>query len=263
MSEVGTKEWKVLDFRVGKTEPNPHGGQFQKFYVDFEGSPDTYWRRREGDEPEKGRSYYGTITEGNYGPMFKKEKPPEGSTGSSGGSKNYSKEWTPEAQRDPERAARILRQHSQSAAIDAIKASGIIAPNTDAFREQIKQWTDFFDQDVIAAGQKAAQAGGESTGNGSNGTTSQRPAPGAQETQSNAEYLSKLLEEAGFDLAQVTVVQRYIETNFDNERRTKVEAALKDITRAPKAYDQLKQETEAWTGEALPVNDPASTEIDF
>jgi len=116
MSETATlpqtKEWKVLNFRPGKTEPNPHGGQFQKFYVDFEGSPDTYWRRREGDEPEVGRSYYGTITEGNYGPMFKKEKAPDSaSSGSPRSHGSRSKEWKPESQYDPEKTARIGRAH--------------------------------------------------------------------------------------------------------------------------------------------------------
>ena len=227
------------------------GDHYLAYEVKVEGDDRVIeWSRKpDSDPPEVGKTTpLADIENGSHGPKLKVDwsavKQQGGSTSSSGSKTYEAKSWQPEAQRDPERAARILRQHSQEMAIRYCALLG-----DRVALDQIFAYANQFDADVI----KAAQAGG---------VTSQAP-PAAQETQSNAEYLSKLLEEAGFDLAQVTVVQRYIETNFDNERRTKVEAALKDITRAPKAYDQLKQETEAWTKEPLPVNDPASDDIPF
>ena len=155
MPETGTKEWKVIDVREGKTEPNPHGGMFQKFYVDFEGSPDTYWRRREGDAPEVGKAYYGSITKGDYGPRFKKEKVPEGYSGGSSEAKATSSKgsWQPESERDPERAARILRQHSQGCAIEwagLMQAQGKLPENFGP--NDLKTLIDWFDLDAQEAG---------------------------------------------------------------------------------------------------------------
>jgi hypothetical protein len=191
VSETGTKDWKVLAFRVGKTEPNPHGGEFQKYYVDFEGSPDTYWRRKAGDAPEAGRSYYGTIRQGDYGPIFKKEKPPEGDGSThTAGSRNYgsSKGWQPDSERDPERVARISRSHAQEMALR-------YAAETDALTGLKEQpdpratvpaffWrlVDQFEMDVEeAAAQKAARAGGASTGNGSTAPLPPRSTPAPEQ----------------------------------------------------------------------------------
>jgi hypothetical protein len=266
MSETGTKDWKVIAVRSGKTEPNPHGGQFQRFYVDFEGSPDTYWRRKEGDAPGVGNSYYGTITVGDYGPRFKKEKLPEDFAGtSSGGSRNLGSKWQPESERDPERSARILRQHSQEMALRYLTVSGFsVDPENRsvALEQNVRPIIDWFDADVIQAAQKA----GGSLPHAEAGTASAATPPAAQEAQSNAEYLSKLLEQAGFPLIQIPPLQRYIETQLDGERRSKVEAALgsSDLSVCARATELLIAETEKWTGEKLPSPAEAdSTEVPF
>ena len=224
------------------------------------------WSRRQTSRaPEVGERLVAEIQGGPHGEKLKVDlnatKELSGSTGSSGGSKNFSKEWKPESQLDPEKTARIGRAHAQGMAIQTLTAMGTFeSQSADQITGKLKQWIDFFEADVNAAAQKAAQGAG---GAGVRSNSKEAPSAAAQETQSNAEYLSKLLEEAGFDPAQVTVVQRYIETNFDNERRTKVEAALKDITCAPNAAAQLKKEVEAWTGEPLPVNDSAAESLPF
>jgi len=267
VSDAVHTHWEVTRAKNAGQKPNPHGGQFDKWYVGLknldggDNCDDAYWQRKAPSTVEVGDKVYGKVEKGDYGWRFYVEKEGDAVT-TSGGSKNYgggSKEWLPESQYDPEKTARIGRAHAQGMAIQTLTAMGTFeSQSADQITGKLKEWIEFFEADVNAAAQKAAQAGERRSH-----TAGSPGSPVAQETQSNAEYLSKLLEESGFDPAQVTVVQRYIETNFDNERRTKVEAALKDISRAPKAYDQLKQEAEAWTGEALPVDDPASTELPF
>jgi len=269
VSQEYTVSW-VGDSREWQSK---RGDRFLAYEIKVEGDDRVIeWSRKPDSEPpEVGKTTpLADIDNGPHGPKLKVDwsavKQQGGSTGS-GGSQNFtgkSKEWKTESQFDPEKVARIGRAHAQGMAIQTLTAMGTFeSQSADQITGKLKQWIDFYEADVNAAAKKAAQAGGRSDGDASPPGTGPLDAPGAQETQSNAEYLSKLLEEAGFDPAQVTVVQHYIETNFDNERRTKVEAALKDITRAPKVYDQLKQEAEAWTGEALPVDDPASTELPF
>jgi hypothetical protein len=159
------------------------------------------WSRKQTSRaPEVGERVVAEIQGGPHGEKLKVDlnatKELSGGSTSSSGSKSYeAKSWQPEAQRDPERAARILRQHSQEMALrlSTHNARGEAIP-----AEEVFELADLFDADVI----KAAQGVGvlsRPTGNGA-------PPTPAQETQSNAEYLSKLLEEAGFDLAQVTVV---------------------------------------------------------
>jgi hypothetical protein len=150
-----TKDWRVIDVREGKTEPNPHGGQFQKFYVDFEGAPDTYWRRSAGDVPEVGHNYFGTVSQGDYGLRFKKEKKPDGyeaSTGTSGGSSNSSKGQSKGDVDWDVRNAEIRRQHSQEMALRFV-----MHPLPENFvLADLKTTIDWFDQDAIEAGQKAS-----------------------------------------------------------------------------------------------------------
>lgn len=230
--------------------------------------------------PEVGEELVGEIEHGTRGDKIKIDYEAtkanysgSPSTGTSGGSKNYGgsgREWTPEAERDPEKVARIGRSHAQSMAVQTLTAMGAFeGKSADHLHSTLKSWTDFFEADVNEAASKAAQkAGGGSTGDGSTGPTSPSSTPGQaqDETQSNAEYLDKLLQNAGFDVAQATVVQRYIETQFDNERRSRAELALRpdNTPRARElAVETLTKEAEAWTGEPLPVHDPASSEIPF
>lgn len=136
MSDAITQDWKVLDVREGKTEPNPHGGEFQKFYVDFEGSPDTYWRRKKGDTPKVGQSYYGTISEGQYGPIFKKEKLPEGHQPPSGSS-DYQRSTEV---RSGDRDASISRQVALKILAPSINEAAALTPAIKATCIEIEEF---------------------------------------------------------------------------------------------------------------------------
>lgn len=77
--EAITQNWTVVNVREGKTEPNPHkpSQMLQKFWVDLRGengtdAPGVYWRRVEGNKPHG--EVYGTVREGDYGPIFKQER---------------------------------------------------------------------------------------------------------------------------------------------------------------------------------------------
>jgi hypothetical protein len=261
MSETGTKDWKVLDFRVGKTEPNPHGGNFQKFFVDFEGSPDTYWRRREGDSPEKGNSYYGTISKNDYGPKFKKEKAPDQ------GGAAAKRDWQPESQRDPERSVRILRQHSQTAALQFLAMTRFpVEPENRmvALEQIVKPFIDWFDADVNQAGQTAIQASGKATA-GSEGaktpSTAHSPASGQRSAESQFEeekgerhqWLCQLLEDAGLDATGAHALGSFMVGRFNPEQIKKAETGLQDIESQQDTLSRLRTAYEKATGTLLPV----------
>jgi hypothetical protein len=258
MRGTGTREWKVLDVREGKVEPNPHGGNFQKFYVDFEGSDDTYWRRKEGDKPEVGKSYYGTITEGNYGPMFKKEKKPEGGgfearPGGRGG------DWQPESERDPERAARILRQHSQEMALRWTALLQAADPNLAQTNggltlAQAFQFADAFDRDVNEAGQAASQGAGASApldAQASSPATTPAPEKPPADT---AQWFTKLLEDAHMDPVAALELGKYIAHKFSDEQRKRAASGLRDLDAQGETVKRLTSAYEKSEGKLLPLS---------
>jgi hypothetical protein len=271
VSETGRKDWKVLDVRVGKTEPNPHGGEFQKYYVDFEGSEDTYWRRKAGDKPEVGKSYYGTITEGNYGPMFKKEKRPDGApSGSAEASTGSKGTWQPESQRDPERAARILRQHSQSAAVTVVLGDpGFADASPDRKKEAIKEWTDWFDRDVHATGQATVQGAGaasQSPYRGSQGTSPANASAPEQRSAEDQQDVEMALDTAGMVSAPArAIVANYMLSELEPARLLKACNQLTnaaDLETQANTLQALKQMAERWSGEPLPTEASGATDPD-
>jgi hypothetical protein len=141
------KDWKVLAVREGKKEPNPKGGEFQKFYVDFEGAKDVYWRRKLPATVDVGSTYFGTISEGDYGPLFKKESP-GGFAGGRGGAGNGAGSFTPQSPLDPEHLARVTRARAQRLAVQVLLARDALTGDEDTARELIVQWTDWFVDDA-------------------------------------------------------------------------------------------------------------------
>lgn len=150
------KEWMVVDVREGAEEPGQHGGTLKKFYVDFEGAPDVYWRRKLPATVEVGKSYFGTISEGKHGPVFKKESPGKAGGGGGGASgASSSRPWKPESQYDPEKTARIARSHAQGMALRYLEVNGETVDGMDELLPII----DWFEADVArAAGQAKASA---------------------------------------------------------------------------------------------------------
>jgi|SRR5882672_12802003 len=115
-------------------------------------------RKPESRAPAVGEKIAGHIEHGNYADKFKlnfeatKELGQPSGRGSGG-----KKDWTPESQRDPERSARILRQHSQSASIayaQLMLAQGRLDQKFGP--GDLKVLIDWFDRDADEAGRAAA-----------------------------------------------------------------------------------------------------------
>jgi len=162
------KEWTVLAVREGKKNLNTHG-EFQAFYIDFQGADDVNWYRKLPATVEVGKSYFGTISEGERGLRFKKETPGNGAGPehkSTGG-----RQMKPESEWDPEKVARMGRAHAQGVAIrimeylqrqnthpvDALAASGIGDPPEDTLG-LLFAISDLLAQDVDTAGERAKAA---------------------------------------------------------------------------------------------------------
>ncbi|HET7455412.1 MAG TPA: hypothetical protein VFJ76_07825 [Solirubrobacterales bacterium] len=270
MRETGTKEWKVLDVREGKTEPNPHGGEFQKFYVDFEGSDDTYWRRRKGDAPEVGKSYYGTISEGNYGPMFKKEKRPEGSSEASTGGGGSKREWKPESQYDPEKVARITRAHAQKMALEwAALLQQSPGPLTLTL-PNIFQLADAFQHDIETNGQAAIQgAGAGATSSAQASSPATAPAPESRPTEGLADLEMALNEtpSGSFMGAEArALVAKYMQTQLAPDDLTRACNQLTnkgDQEQQEMTFRAMCKRTEKWKGQPLPTAPQPDDDIPF
>jgi hypothetical protein len=237
-------------------------GQFFAYPLTLQGEAgEIEWsRKKESRAPVPGERIVGDITNGQHGRKIKVDfnATKELSGGSSGGSRSHgskSKEWKPESQYDPEKTARITRSHAQKVAVEAAVGAGYFQGEITPAKldDDLKPLIDWFEADVNNAAAKAAGAGVPISGGA---------APAPAEIQSNAEYLSRLLEEAGFDSAAWPLVQRYIEETFDNDRRTKVEAALRDPAQRDRAKGVLIGEVEKWSGKPLPVANP-DDEIPF
>lgn len=136
-------------------------------------------RKPESRAPTVGEKLVGHLEAGKYAQRLKIDFEATKELGGSSGAKHgggSSKPWQPESQRDPERSARILRQHSQSAALEyaaqTLALKGLVPeevpeeigadPRTkvpDIFWSLVDQ----FDADVNKAGQAAAQAHGDAS----------------------------------------------------------------------------------------------------
>lgn len=267
---MSAQDWTVTAVREGKVEPNPHGGSLQKFFVDFQGADGeteegVYWRRKEGNAPEVGQVFNGEISDPKgYGAMFKQSKGSFGGGGSSG-NKEYTskkKDWTPEADRDPERSARILRQHSQGLAVQVMIAQGAFRDVTDSAyavenEAALKAWTDYFDADVHQAGKAALQGAGGPSG-GVNPSASppppSPPAPGKQPV--DLQEIETALDNAGLtDPKSRAAVATYMVGNLPDDRLTKAVnniAQHEDLERQTKTLDALVEATEKQLGGPLP-----------
>lgn len=165
MSEAIYAHWEITRAKNAGTKPNPHGGTFDKYYIGLDNldggdnCEDAYWQRKNPSEVKVGDKVYGKLEKGDYGWRFFLEPEPDGSPGASRGSSEAQTgskgSWQPESERDPERAARILRQHSQGCAVQVLCAQGIDGVDQAMLRTAIREWTDWFDEDVHRAGVKA------------------------------------------------------------------------------------------------------------
>jgi hypothetical protein len=242
-----TQEWKVTGVREGKVESS-NGRSLQKFYVDFEGAEDTYWRRRAGDLPQIGKSYFGTIDENKYGLFFKTESKGRSGGGGGGG---------PMRERPASEIAGARHAHN------LLVASGNLERlPADADPEKVErriQILDFFagklDEQTAAISAEATAAGGSSG-------TSEPPATSKRDVEeTNArergERLDALLNQAGENQAAINlIVAHALGEMTSNEQEAAIERLEKDSTRAG-AVKRLRERTEQFhDGEPLPETVP-------
>jgi hypothetical protein len=254
------KEWLVIGVREGVVESNPNGGDLQKFYVDFEGAEDVYWRRKLPATVEVGKSYFGTISEGQHGPIFKKETPQQGGGGggqsstatrSSGGS---NRDWKPESQYDPEKTARIGRAHAQEMAIRTLVGNGEKFNTAD-----VAKLASEYEADVNAAGQKAAQ------GAGSSGTTAapqgtapaggSTPGPGSAQKpppDDEHQHFCSLLESQAMTGYGASKLATFIMQRLDQVQRVRAHNGLADPQTAATVLGELRAAYTAAEGEPVP-----------
>jgi hypothetical protein len=277
-----TAEFTVKDARNAGTKPNPHGGTLVKWYCDLldeAGEPvkdssgkvsDAYWQRKEGSDVVPGDVVYGTISEGDFGLRFKMEKRPDGhevKTGSAGSQNTGGKkDWEPESERDPERAARILRQHSQGLAVQVLTAMGSFeGKDALTLHRWLKEWTDYFDEDANKAGQAAKQASGIAAPQGKEGAApslaSASPASVSQPADPSLTEIEQALDAAGLFGPPASQVASYMLTQFNAEQQVNAVRKLtgSDLEAQSSALDSLKTLTEKWSGKPLPVADPADS----
>jgi hypothetical protein len=218
------QEWKVLAVREGAEEPGQKGGTLKKFYVDFEGCDDVYWRRKMPAQVEVGRTYFGTISNGDYGPIFKKESPggAGGHGGGSGGgsSRGGGRSFKPESEFDPEKVARMGRAHAQEMALTWLDAIGDM-PNELA---DLWPFVDAFEADVNAAGAKAKAAAPPPAAQPQQQSPPPEPQPVDETTIRN------LCEHAGLDQAPADRLTTFVCSRLKPEQQQRAKNGLERET---------------------------------
>lgn len=212
-------------------------------------------RKPESRAPQVGEQLAGHLEPGKFGDKLKidfeatKElggsRPSGGSSEARSGSKGN---WQPESQRDPERAARILRQHSQEMALRYCALLGDRVP-----LDQIFRIANQFDADVIGQTSNPTQdlAG--------QGDTSPPPAPPASDSGS-AEHqeICEALDTAGLLYpAAKDFVADYMLSELPPERIKKAVGNLvgQDLELQAQTLSALRASAEQWSGKLVPVPD--------
>jgi hypothetical protein len=269
MTVLTTGYFTVKAARNRGTKDNPHGGTLVKWYVDLldeQGQPvkdatgkpaDAYWQRKEGSEVNPGDKVYGEISQGDHGLRFKLKPAPDSGGGASTGTAG-SKQWQPESKRDPERSARITRQHSQEMAVRVLAAMGSFE-GKDATRihELLNQWTNFFDADVDKAGKAASQGAGANASSSSREAPGRDPAPDSRpvEHKDEVQYFAHLIEQAGLKDERANRLATWVATRLDKEQRECAEAGLEKTNSAASTLADLVKAYEGSEG-PLPVPVP-------
>lgn len=249
-----------------------HGGNFFSYTVDLEcdgvKEMGVEWNKKDtSPAPTVGESVAGHIEEGKYGDKFKidyeatkelggNRGSSETSTAAGGNSKGG---WQPESERDPERAARILRQHSQSAALSYLAtvkgdfkfwAEGELS--TTFLDNALKPLIDWFDADVL--GQTAKQAVGTEKSESAVPPFSSASSQPADEHQ----WFCKLLETAGLGFGSASKLATFILEKLSPEQIKKADNGLSDLDTMAKTLGQLESVFRQTTGEVLVDEDPDS-----
>lgn len=213
MSEAVFAHWEITRTKNAGQKPNPHGGQLDKWYCGLknldggDSCDDAYWQRKAPSEVKVGDTVYGKIEQGDYGWRFYLEPEPDGpqtsSRGSSEARSGSKRSWQPEHERDPQRAARILRQHSQDVAVQFL-----IAQHKDdggpLTLDAVFKVADLLDEDVRKAGQASSQAEGSHASPEAAAAPSTGGSPRPDQAPADEQQWAEHRLEGGLDSAGVT-----------------------------------------------------------
>jgi hypothetical protein len=256
-----------------------HGGSFLSYKVDLAEDGGAVamgieWTKKpESQPPSVGERVVGHLEPGKFSEKFKIDYEAtkelgggasrEAQTGTAGSRNGGGKrDWKPESERDPERSARILRQHSQEMALRAACSAGYFQGEitTEKLRDDLIPLVDFFDQDVNKAGQAAKQAQGSAppAQEGAAPLPSASPGPVSQPADDTHQYFCKLLEDAALNPDAASALATFIVEKFDNDQRRRAETGLKHLDTQKETLDKARYSYEKATGQLLP--DPADDE---
>jgi hypothetical protein len=258
---------KIKSFQPGNDWTSDDGKIKLTFYecvFDRNGQDFTAtWNKKQGTgDPPVGESIEGEFYEKKPGDWrFRKASRPQGGGASSGTSSTTSfsgkRDWQPESQRDPERSARILRQHSQEMAVRVLTAMGSFESNSPTQIETwIRNWADYFDQDVNEAGLKAVQGAGSRALGGVQAESGPAPAQPSADPQGTSERLYSLLEAAGLNSVAARVVTDYALSEMTPQEQDAAIDRLGKPDHQAGALKRLRERTEQFHGEPLPEEVP-------
>jgi hypothetical protein len=255
--------------------PNPweHGITYYDMIFDRNGQRFACSWGTKGGEPQPGEEVTGEFSQKSDGSWKftkgSKDKPGGGPSSSEASTSNNSK--GPSSETDWEvRNAEIRRQHSQEMALRWL-ANGQANLSTV---DQLAEIADWFDQDAIAAGQKASQ-GQQSSGAPASSTAAPEQSPvdfsGARKEEPSGfstldrEHVMQLLDNAGltFPAAQEKVTDYITGPLLVAGREKKALGGLQDLDRQGNVLAQLKSETEEWIKSPLPQGDALDGDSDI
>lgn len=201
-------------------------------------------KKKTSRPPEVGEEVVGHIEPGPYSEKLKVDyEETRALTGGTNardlGYKGSGGKWQPESERDPERSARILRQHSQEMALRWVALLRRDAnPDPIVEVEQVFELADRFDQDVNKAGQAARGGAG-------NASSEPAPAPPSQPVV-DLQECAEALDTAGLMSGPAqNMVAEYMALHLSPEL---CEKAVRQLTNA------ADLETQAMTLKALKAN---------
>lgn len=197
---------------------------------------------------------YDAMKEHGSGSPSRSSRPSESSTGSK--SSGGETDWTI-------RNAEIRRQHSQEMAVRVLTATGALSDpqaKPDHISAWIKQWADEFDQDAIAAGQKASQGQSPSTFPSDSGSLAASDSPSADDT---GQWLENLLIQGGASTYGAGTLARYALEKLRPDDLQKCEALLGNLDTIGEGTKRLEASYEKAEGEPVPQEDPDEEPLPF
>jgi hypothetical protein len=257
VSLPATGEFTIKGARNAGTKPNPHGGEFDKWYVDLidpDGKPirdaqgktdGAYWQRKSPSEVNEGDVVYGTVSEGEYGLRFKLEQRPDGGSTSTSGGGDY--------------RARGGKSPDQQASIERQVALKILAPtiNSEGLSENVKATVLEIESFI-----QAARGAGDSNAAAASGTQPNPGPPQASETQSTHERIQGLLEEAGVNWFIAQRLKDWALEELEPTKQDEVITALQNPERRENCVEWMKKTYESVKG-ALPAPKDDGDDIPF